>query len=202
MVARNLAGARERADFYSQGGKPDAAPFSRKIESTHDSHDIMTKVNFSTNNDNNDLYFTGNIYTIRDHESHAPAKIETRWRKTDTQVPARYLMVLVNSDETYRQAQEVLGLYPQKLFMLTQHAVRQAGDYQAGVVRVQEVIDFVVSLLTEVPYFQCTQDGRYDPHPAAQKTRARNMLIDLVMSGKPLLAQYAGPRYRRRWSVV
>lgn len=179
---------------------------------SHEDHKIMTKINFSDQDHHEtkvklkatipsgDLHESGqkmasyNTAVARKISEHGLDASGSAVHKThqgrDTLVPSRRLIALVNSDPTFVEASRHIGLFPQVAYKLVR---------DGGVARVKQVTDFILSLVLETPYFQVSKDGQYDPSIEGIRKRARNMLISMALSNRPILEKYAGPSYFRKW---
>lgn len=161
---------------------------------SHDNHEFMTKRSL-VNHDNNDQVNNRSKYNpyLDNHEigfNQTGKPLKKDFRGKDTLVPSRRLIALVNNDSTFIEAQRHLDLFPQVAYKLVR---------DAGVARVKQVTDFILSLALETPYFQVDKFGKYDPSHEGQKDRARKMLINMALTNKPILEKYAGPSYFRKW---
>lgn len=161
---------------------------------SHDLNEVMTKRSLVSHDNNNQVSNgsrynpNGNFHESSSHSSVKPLKKDFRGK--DTLVPSRRLIALVNNDSTFIEAQRHLGLFPQVAYKLVR---------DAGVARVKQVTDFILSLALETPYFQVDKFGKYDPSHEGQRDRARKMLINIALTNKPILEKYAGPSYFKKW---
>ena len=111
----------------------------------------------------------------------------------DTLSPARRLMTLVNRDETFVTAQELLGMYPQKLYTMIQ---------EVGEERVRRVTDFVISIVKDNPGFFRMDPGTRTPRQFQEqlKAGARATLITIALEPDlPILEKHAESWYWERW---
>lgn len=118
----------------------------------------------------------------------------TAQRNTDTLVPARYVIDLVNRDRSFKAATAILEFGPQGAFRL----IQSAGGVER-IPHIKKVCDFIVSIWEDRPwYFRTDNKGAYTDDDAVCKQRAVKMLIAMARDPRrPVLEKYAGKSYFR-----
>lgn len=127
---------------------------------------------------------------------------QPEWRESDTLVPARYLIALVNQNASFVYAARLVGFNPKGAYAEVSKAC-QHYRLEDAVNHWARCCDFVASIMEDKPwYFFTDKAGNYSDVEHIVKGRSLGMLLSMGRRGpgKTLFVEkYAGPKYFERW---